>query len=221
VREEVADLVRQRDRDLLVLDPDVDVEPEDEVGPRQVLHVVDDGRVALVVGDRLGGPVGERMGAGGDDAQAAPPREPIQLAAHLGELCPDLVDVLADGGPDLDHRLVHLLAHALAEDGLAALLHDLADVGAEVAALGVDDLVLLLHAEGELFVDHLERLAAKPSPCPAGRGRGVSRNCRKGKPSWLVRPSRAQAMTKLAIASTTIRKCLGRMECTSMSGAGW
>ncbi len=43
----------------------------------------------------------------------------------------------------------------------------------------------------------------------------------KGKPRWLRRPSFTQATASPAIASTTTPKCLGRIECTSMSGAGF
>ena len=41
-----------------------------------------------------------------------------------------------------------------------------------------------------------------------------------GTPSWFRRPSFTQATASRAMASTTIAKCLGTMECTSMSGAG-
>ena len=43
---------------------------------------------------------------------------------------------------------------------------------------------------------------------------------RNGNPSWFRRPSFTQATASRAMASTTIAKCLGRMEWTSMSGAG-
>ena len=75
VRQEVARLVHDVDRQLAVLDADVDVEAEDQVGARDLLQVLDDVVVAPFVGDQLVLPVGERVGARGGDAHAVCARE--------------------------------------------------------------------------------------------------------------------------------------------------
>ena len=153
VRQEVADLVAQGDRHLLLLDAHVHVQAEDQVGARHVLEIVDDPLVALHVRDLLQLPVAEGVRGGRHHPQAAAAREAIQLAAHLHQLALHLPHVLADRGSDLDHRLVELRTHPLAQDRLAPL-DDLADVAAELPRLGIDDLVLLLDSQRELPIQH-------------------------------------------------------------------
>ena len=65
------------------------------------------------------------------------------------DLVSRLLNVLADAGADLDHRLVHLRLDALGQQRLA-LLHDLGvDVRAQVARLGIDGLVFLFDSDAE------------------------------------------------------------------------
>ncbi len=70
MRQEVPQLVHQVDARLPVLDADVHVEPEDEVGARHHLHVFDDLQVPLVRIDVLHAPVGERVRGARHEPQA-------------------------------------------------------------------------------------------------------------------------------------------------------
>ena len=85
-------MVHHVDRSLAVLDADVDVQAEDQVGARDHLHVLDDLLVALVGMDLLRAPVGERMRAAGGEPQAvllapgAPSRAAVSLTSALASL---------------------------------------------------------------------------------------------------------------------------------------
>ena len=88
------------------------------------------------------------MGAGGRDREAALLGELPQVGAELGHRGARVGDVAADVGAHLDDGLVHLGLDAFPEDH-PSVLHDLLDVRAQLAGLRVDDLELLLDAEGE------------------------------------------------------------------------
>src|ERR1017187_8285629 len=90
----------------------------------------------------------ERVGAGRRDRKAALLREAPKLGAQVGHGVACVVDRQADVGPELDDGLMHLGLYALMEDH-PAVLHDLLDARAQLAGLGIDDLELLLDAEGE------------------------------------------------------------------------
>ena len=149
MRQEVGRLVHQVDAQLVVLDPGVDVHAADHHALRQRLHVAAEDDVALLVDPALVAPVGERVGRGGDHRHAELRGGPGDRGAQLGELVARLRDVAADAGADLDLRLQQLVGDALAE-ALAAARHEaLGRRGDEVAALRVDQEVLLLDAERE------------------------------------------------------------------------
>ncbi len=63
VRQEIPHRVHDVDRGIAVLDADVHVQPEDQVGARDELHVLDYAVIALVGINLLQLPVGKRMGA--------------------------------------------------------------------------------------------------------------------------------------------------------------
>ena len=149
VRQEIARGVLELDGGLAVGHADVDVQAEDEVGAGDLLEIVQHALVALAGGDLLVNPVGKRVRAGGGDAEAGLFRQAGQVAAEAGDGAARAGDVVADLGADLDDRLVQLGPDALLEEDLAAL-DDLLDVGFQLARDRVDDLELLLDAEGEL-----------------------------------------------------------------------
>src|SRR5438105_13563441 len=70
--------------------------------------------------------------------------------SHLAQLLARLVDVLADGRPDLDHRLHHLPLHLVAER-CRGRRQQRVDVRVKLTG-GVDDLVLLFDADREKAV---------------------------------------------------------------------
>ncbi|MNL41779.1 hypothetical protein D3C87_1642030 [compost metagenome] len=150
VGQEVAGLVDQVDGQVLVLDAHVDVHAEDQVGAGHVLQVVDQHLVAVLVGDVLGLPVAEGVGARGHDLEAVLLGQAGDRRAQLHDVLGGLGDVGADVGADLDDRLVHLGLDALAEDHAPLFEHD-RDVTAKLPRLGIDDLVLFLDPDGEFF----------------------------------------------------------------------
>src|SRR5579864_3023296 len=139
--------VHDLDRLLGVVDRNVHVHPEDQLAPRDVLQLVDEGAVAVLGRDALPLEQRERMGAGGADAHSAPACDLAHVAAQAAQLCGDVRRCAADGSGDLEHRL-----HELGIDARLELVagdggeHGV-DVLHEVEALAVEQHVLLLDAE--------------------------------------------------------------------------
>ena len=168
MRQEVPQLIHQVNQRLAVLDADVDVQAEDQVGARDDLHVLDDLQVALVGVDVLHAPVGERMRGAGDELQAVLLGERDHLPAQVAQIRRRFLDGLADARADLDHRLVHLGLHAFVQLPLA-LFEDLhLDVRAQVERDGIDRLVFLLDPEGEGRRLHWSSASQR---CASRRGR--------------------------------------------------
>jgi len=147
VGQEVAGHVHRIDDEVPVLDPHVDVHPEDEVLPGDLLEVLLDRDVALQGSDLLVEPRREGMGAGGDDREAALRGQLVDHAPEADHLLPELGRCAAHRAPHLHDRAVELGLDLLDRNPVA--LEDLLDVGAELSRVGVDDLVLLLDPQGE------------------------------------------------------------------------
>src|SRR5215471_2973513 len=236
VREEVADLVEDLERRAPVLDADVDVEAENQVGAREHLHLLDDAVVARVGKDLLVGPVGEGVRPGGGHAHAGLRREANHLGAHLGDVAPDLGDVAADAGPQLDDRLVHLGLDPLLQDPLS-LLQDLLNVGLELAGLRIDDLELFLDPEGEggsfghgTCVGSV-RLVFRGAGRRTGRGAGAAALPAASAPDGERKAGQrtgegpagrwTRSISHFAECSSTQRKFSSPTEAGSASGAGF
>ena len=73
-------------------------------------------------------------------------------AAQLDDVGSGLLDILADTGADLDHRLVHFRFDLLAEQH-APLFKDLIDAGTQLPRIRIDDLKLLFDTYRELVVE--------------------------------------------------------------------
>ena len=87
------------------------------------------------------------MRACAGDAQPFGLQQLRQSAPHLAELVASLVDVFANGGAHLDHRLHHLPLHLVAQ-ARRRFRKQGVDVRVELTCR-VDDLVLLLDADRE------------------------------------------------------------------------
>ena len=143
MRDEITRVIHHVNRGLAVLDADVHVQSEDEIGARHQLHVFDDILVAIVGIDLLHAPVGKGMRGGGGEAQAILASQANHVAAQFLQLVLGVLDVGADRGADFDDRLVHLGLDALLKDELA-LLDDLGmNVRAQIAGFRIDGLVFL------------------------------------------------------------------------------
>ena len=149
MRQEVTHLIHQMNRRFAVLDADVHVQAENQVRARDELHVFDDLQIALVRIDVLHAPVGERMRGAGRQQQAVLAREPNHLAPQIDDVLARFLDVAADAGADLDHRLVHLGLDLLVQQPLAVRDQLGADVRAQIECRGIDRLVFLFDAERE------------------------------------------------------------------------
>src|SRR5262249_7325526 len=125
----------------------VHVQPEDQLAPRHVLHLVDEVAVAVARGDALALEETERMRAGRADAKPLLLRDARHVAAELPQGLADVGRCSADGGRDLEHRLHQLRVHVRLELVAGHRLEHGVDVLDEVERLRVEEHVLLLDAE--------------------------------------------------------------------------
>ena len=156
--------VHDLDRLLGLVDGDVDVQPEDQLAPRDVLELVDEMPVAVASSDALALEQRERVRPGRADAHALLGGDAGHVGAQLAQLVVDLGRRAADRRGDLEHGLHQLGVDARLE--LVALgrgEHGL-DVLDEVERLAVEQHVLLLDAErvglagAEVVVEHAAAL---------------------------------------------------------------
>ena len=99
MREEIARLVHDVDGRLAIRNSHVHVQSEDQVRPRDLLHVFHDLLVALAFRDELIAPVRERMRAGGGDLHPAPaPRARASWVRNSHDMRARIDDRLADLG---------------------------------------------------------------------------------------------------------------------------
>src|SRR3954471_11864769 len=139
--------VHDLDRFLRVVHRDVDVHPEDQLAPRDVLHLVDERPVAVLGGDALSFEERERMRAGRADAQAFLARDVRHVTPNAEELLLHSCRRVTDRRGHLEHRLhqlgvdprLELVARDRGEHGV--------DVLDEVEGLAVEEHVLLLDTE--------------------------------------------------------------------------
>jgi hypothetical protein len=96
--QEITRLVHDMDRHLAICDPDMDVQPKDEVGARNLLHIFDDFLVALPFGDELIVPMRKGMRAGGGNFHPAPRRQTRQMTAQLDNMETRILHRLTDFG---------------------------------------------------------------------------------------------------------------------------
>jgi hypothetical protein len=166
VRQEIAHLAHHVDRRLPVWHRDVDVEPEDEQRPRELLQLLDDALVARAGGEDLVLPVREGVRAGRGDREPDARRGRRQLVADAEDLLPQLAHVGADLRADFDDRLMQLALDLIAEHRRARR-QQLRHVRPQLPRLRIDDLELLLDADGEPV--HASRDSISSRPPNAGR----------------------------------------------------
>lgn len=106
MRQKIAGVVHQVDRGLAVLDPDVHVQAEDQIGARDELHVFHNVFVALVGVDFLDAPIPERMSGPGREAQPVLAGQAHHVAPQLFYFKLGFFDVLANVGAHFRDRLV-------------------------------------------------------------------------------------------------------------------
>src|SRR5262249_36607399 len=169
MREQAVD---DADRLLGIVDGDVDVHPEDELAPSDVLHLVDERVVPVLRRDPLTLEEAERMRARRADARPALGRDLRDVCTEACQPAHDVARVPADRRRDLDDGLHELRVDASLELVPAHCGEHRVDVLDEVERLRVEELVLLLHAERvriaapEGVVEH-----AATTPFAGDRGR--------------------------------------------------
>ncbi len=149
VRQKVPRRVHQMHRGVAVINSDVNVHSEDQQRARHVLHLLDEQVVTLVRRDLRRLPVRERMRRRRRDSQSLLRCKLGNHASEANDVGTSLLDVGADSGPDLDHRLMHLGLHLLPENHLALIDH-FGDVRLQVARHRVDDLELFFDSQREV-----------------------------------------------------------------------
>ena len=148
------------DRRVGIGDRDVHVQPEDQLAPRDVLHLVDEVVVAVARGDALALEEAERMRARRADAQPLLLRDRRDVLPELPQRALDVRRRAAHRRRDLEHRLHQLRVDVRLELVSRDRVEHGVDVLHEVERLGVEQHVLLLDAErvrlalAELVVEH-------------------------------------------------------------------
>ncbi len=123
MRQEVAHLVHQIDAQLVVVEPDMDVQPADDQPPRDALQIAVQHLVALARRRLLLVPEGEGMGRGGDRRHAVASGDLRHGRAQVSEIGARLGDAAAFAGADLDLRAQELGADLPGEQALALRQH--------------------------------------------------------------------------------------------------
>src|SRR5690348_17328503 len=135
------------DRLLRIVDGHVDVHPEDQLAPRDVLELVDERPIPVLRGDALAFEERERMRPGGADAHVSLARDLADVSTQSPELRCDVAGGVADRGRDLEHRLHQLRVDARLQLVPSDRGEHRVDVLDEVEGLAVEQHVLLLDAE--------------------------------------------------------------------------
>ncbi len=148
-RQQVRVVVEQRRHDRHHLggrrDPDVHVDAPDQHLPAPPLGALDQLGVARRVGQLLGRPPRERVGAGAEQLHAAVAHDLAGGAQGLAKIVHRLGGAVADAGDDLDGVAQQFLVHARV---FADLGDDRGGFVAQVTGRGVDERELPLDAEG-------------------------------------------------------------------------
>src|SRR5438270_5943367 len=139
------------DRRVAARNSHVDVETENEVRTRELLHVPDDFFIALAFGDELVAPMRKWMRAGGSDPQSGFAGERSELAPQFDHVFARMGDRRTNLCAQLDYRLMHLGLDLFLQQNFAAF-EDFLNVRAQLARLRIDDGEFLFDAEGECVI---------------------------------------------------------------------
>src|SRR6266498_2180588 len=153
MRQEIPGLIHNIDTLFAIRDSHVHMQSEDQIYPRNLLHILDDGGVALIHRDELIHPVRERMCASGGDLESIARRQFRQLATKIDNLLSRATRVMTDLRAKLHDRLMHLGLDLLLQDHFAAS-QKLLDMRAQLARFRINDLELFLDAEREDVILH-------------------------------------------------------------------
>jgi hypothetical protein len=149
VRQVAEQRVDDRHRLLGRADAAVHVHPEDLQLPGEPLVAFDQLQVALLVGDPLRRPVGDRVRAAADHPDVALGGRLLHLGDRAGQVGARLGHRLADAGDDLDARLqqfvLGLRVHAVAVLGDRG--EDRVGRARQLARVEIDELEFPLHPE--------------------------------------------------------------------------
>ena len=151
--QEITRLVHEVDPFFAIGNSDMNMQAEDEIGPRDLLHVLHDRRVAFVGGDQLIVPMRKGVRARGSDLQSAAPRQQREFRSQLCDLFARLVNILANLRAQLDDRLVHLRFHVLFQRH-PPVIENLLDVRTQLPRFRIDDLEFLFNPKSEDVLFH-------------------------------------------------------------------
>ena len=142
-------MIHHVDRRLAILNSDVHVQPENQIGPRHQLHILNNILVALVGMNLLRPPVRKRMRRRRRQPQPILFGQPHHVAPQLLNFGLRFFDIGADRRPHLHHRLVHLRLHPLLKNHLPLLQDFGMNVRPQIPCLRIDGLILLFNSDGE------------------------------------------------------------------------
>ena len=145
--QEIGGLTHQIDPKIFVVDADVDVHAADHQPPGHRLKVPGEGIVAVLVGVNLLFPAGEGMGGGGDGGEVIFAGDLGDGGAQFAQFPARLGNGTANIGRHLDLGLQELGLDQALEPRLAFLEHFLRRIFDKVAAVALDEEILLLDTD--------------------------------------------------------------------------
>src|SRR2546425_164749 len=142
----------------------MNVQAKNEERPSNSLQLLDQQLVSFIVKDLLVLPARKRMRRGGDNHQISFCRQARDDAAQAGNIRARFLNVLADAGADLNHRLDHLRLDLLAEDHLA-FFQEFRDVRTQLARFRINNLEFFFDSQREL-VKHMNASKMRTTGLP-------------------------------------------------------
>src|SRR4029077_10225671 len=98
--QKISGLIHDMNCHLAIGNADVDMEPEDEIGARDLLQVFHDRSVSFALGDVLIEPMRKGMRPGRSDFESAPSGHRRELASQADDLLACVADVTANAGTE-------------------------------------------------------------------------------------------------------------------------
>ena len=158
--QKIARRIHDMNLSLAIRNTDVHMQAKDQKRTRNGLQFLHQQLVPLVIENLLVLPARNGMRRSGCNPKSVLLGQRGNDTPQVRYISPRLLDVFADAGADLDHRLDHLGLDLFAENHLP-FVEKLRNVRTQLARLRIDDLKLFFYAECEL-IEHTQQSSNKP-----------------------------------------------------------
>src|SRR5271169_6686374 len=149
MRQEVRGLIEKVDAQLIIGNPDMDVQAADRQPPTNGLQIIVQTRIAAALGSFLRIRAGKWMRPGGDRRQTAPRRHPGDGRPQPSQIDAGLAEARTNPCSDLDLRSQKFRAYLPCEQYLALLQHFRRGIADDIARRAVDEKIFLLDSKSE------------------------------------------------------------------------